>query len=30
VNQVLVRLWTRAIDIDPSGSMKIPSFGRIV
>jgi hypothetical protein len=27
VNQVLVRLWARAIGISPSGLVEIPSFG---
>jgi hypothetical protein len=34
VNQVLVRLWARVIDVDPwlqnYGLMKVLSFGRIV
>jgi hypothetical protein len=27
VNQVLVRLWARAIGISPFGLVEIPSFG---
>jgi hypothetical protein len=27
VNQVLVRLWARAIGISPSGLVEVPSFG---
>jgi hypothetical protein len=29
VNQVLVRLWARAVKINPSGLVAIPSFGRM-
>jgi hypothetical protein len=34
VNQVLVRLWTRVIGVDPwfsnHGLARVPSFGRLV
>jgi hypothetical protein len=29
VNQVLVRLWARAIGINPFGLVEIPLFGRV-